>query len=325
MKFLTKFQEMIPISIVALAVFYVAYVCVIGFNDSLPADYVGYHEPRALDILGHGVVQDRSPGSFGEVEYPPLFHYFLAWGYGFMDHDLLAKTLRVLFYFGAFISAVTISYKLFGNWASAVTSILLVVSPAFFDRSFQPIPQAVDILLFPVVLYLVNKRNFLAPLLTLVPIWMHGLPAIIMYAPLMIWFILSKFDFKNWVSMGFGIMFALPVILMVLPGTLGIASSGLPNGTDSPQHEFFEKNPFQAIFYLGLVPFFVGAAMLLDLRSLLPKMGGVHHVLGASCLIGLGSCLVIIDRGLVMMIVPLAILGGFYVSQYIEKMRGILP
>lgn len=180
------------------------------------------------------------------LPYPPLFHFMLIL-------VVEPRILQALFYPLALTASTFLVWKIRGTREALYTNILLLGSTAFFDRSIQVIPQAIEIILYPLATYYFLKgRNIPFVLVSLIMIYTHGLPALLLICPFILYcFINKREQYEGGKGVFLSIFGFIPFAAFTIPYLLqGLT---LHSGIQNPQELAFLQNPaIFTLYYLGL-------------------------------------------------------------------------
>jgi hypothetical protein len=259
--------------------------------------------------------------------YPPAFHITLAVLSLLPVLDLIdiANLLQVVLFPLILVSTFYLIYNRLDIYTATVTTLLLATSPAFWDRGAQVIPQAVDLLLLPlVVLFFIERKDRLfiaASCYLLYSHWLYaGLPIISLFA-YSIFF--ERERIKVFKPM---LLVSLPLIILMgihtpamLKGEAFIPEAG---GINEPQELGVRTEPLFAIKYLGYPLFFLIFISAIHLKfkniSNLEKIT-VLWILGLTPMITFFP-----DRFIEYVAQPIAILGGITTADLV-KYRWRIP
>lgn len=182
--------------------------------------------------------------------YPPAFHITIALlsKIFFASPLTIMNLFQILLFPLILVSTFYLVYKNTNPYTALLSICFLLSSIGFMDRNMQVIPQAVDVLLFPVAIYFFmekRKKEFLITSVFL--IYNHGIYSTLLIAALLIFsFKHERNRVKEFVKIG---LYSIPLYLIMSPFFLGSFSPAA--AINSPQKELFLKNPIYGIFYLG--------------------------------------------------------------------------
>jgi hypothetical protein len=115
-----------------------------------------------------------------QMPYPPLLHWILVPGVWLGIEYELARAIQVFIYPLAVLSIMYVANRI-GYSNPSTAGLLLISSPAFYDRLVQVQPQGIDMILYPFVILSLYEKNWkLFSLLSIVLIYNHGVVAIAM-------------------------------------------------------------------------------------------------------------------------------------------------
>lgn len=182
--------------------------------------------------------------------YPPLFHLMfvpLVWlGISIQ----FATFLQIIFFPLAMSASVFFVWKRVGIAPASFTAILLLSSIAFFDRSVQVIPQAFDMIFFPLAacFFLENRRlPFLVSMFIL--IYSHGAYGFLLLGSLILYYLKWREGTKMVRDI---LLISAPLIILTLiflPSYMGYATV-----INTPQEELMRANPLYFFVYTGFLP-----------------------------------------------------------------------
>lgn len=118
------------------------------------------------------------------MPYPPLFHLLFVPFIWLGCHMEFGRFLQCLFYPLALTATTYLVYKNQGSRQALYCGLLLLSSIAFSDRSRQVIPQAIDMILFPLSVHFFLKGKLTRfTVVSLLMIYTHGLIALLLFLP----------------------------------------------------------------------------------------------------------------------------------------------
>lgn len=203
--------------------------------------------------------------------YPPLFHLILVPFVLFGIVVEFAAFLQIFFYPLALFTPVYLVWKRVSISSAAFTAILLFSSIAFFDRSMQVIPQAFDMIFFPLAAYFFLEKRRLPFLVSMsIAIYSHGAYSLILLGSLILYSLKFKVGLKMIRDV---LIIAAPLIILTLfflPSYLGSATQ-----INDPQEKIIREYPLHFFVYLGWVPsvlFFVSLGYYFLKRNGLDEM-----------------------------------------------------
>ena len=182
--------------------------------------------------------------------YPPAFHLTIA----LLSKIFFASPLTIMNQFQIILfplillSTFYLVYKKTNPYTALLSICFLLSSIGFEDRNVQVIPQAVDVLLFPIAIYFFmeeRKKEFFITSVFL--IYNHGIYSTLLVASLLVYSLKYERNRANeFVKIG---LYSTPLYLIMSPFFLGSFSPA--TAINSPQKELFLNNPFYGIAYLG--------------------------------------------------------------------------
>jgi hypothetical protein len=182
--------------------------------------------------------------------YPPLFHLMLALFVtsGFILQ--IATFLQVMFYPLALFTSVFLVWKRINASSASFVSIALFSSVAFFDRSMQVIPQAFDMILFPLAIYFfLTKRRIFFLISMSIMIYSHGAFGFLLFSSLVLYNLKYKVSKKMIIDVLVATIPILVLILVFLPSQIGLI-----NDIKNPQEKLIKENPISLFVYMGIFP-----------------------------------------------------------------------
>lgn len=251
-----------------------------------------------------GMLSDL-PMRVNKMPYPPLFHLILVPSVWLNIEIEFAAVLQAFFYPLAVASMMWLWWKK-DKMSSLVAGLLVMGSYAFFDRSIQVIPQALDMILLPLIIYysLHGNRRFI-PLSALL-IYNHGLVSLALLGGLYVWE-WRKQRIKN---VAYSLLQALPIIAISAYYFLD-AFSRFTGSYETLQELQFWTNPLFSLSYLRLLFLGIPLAIYLLIAELPHRLKDLSDLEKIS-LLTLGSMLVLVpswaDRFLQFSTIPLTIL-----------------
>jgi hypothetical protein len=186
--------------------------------------------------------------------YPPLFHWsILLLHITGLDWVTVMNVLNVLFFPLVMLSTFLLVRKYKGEYAATLSVALMLTSVSVLVIS-QPYIQAIDMFLFPVVIWalLENKRkSFL--LSAIYMSYSHGGYALCLLAGLFLYSFLYKRDrntMRLWAFLGV-LLIPLAVFLLSNTGLLHKALTQGPLGMDSGLETAMLENPHLLLWFMG--------------------------------------------------------------------------
>jgi hypothetical protein len=213
-----------------------------------------YHHTLAVGWLDRDFPMLNEKYFLSGSPYPPAFHLTIA----LLSKILFLSPLKIMNLFQTIffplilLSTFYLVYKQTDPYTALLSICLLLSSFGFLDRNMQVIPQAVDVLLFPIAIYFFmekRKKEFLITSVFL--IYNHGIYSTLLIASLLVFSLKHEVGrVKEFVKIG---LYSLPLYLIM--STFFLDSFSPATGLNSPQKELFLNNPFYGIFYLGYLLF----------------------------------------------------------------------
>ncbi len=227
-----------------------------------------YQSPIGSDTKLHAQLASKLLNleyPFGPLyPYPPAFHLTIA----FLSVLFLADPLQIMaglqvIMFGAVLSSTYfLLQKKTEPFVAGLCVLLLASSPAFWDRASQVIPQAIDLLLFPLMVYsyLQEKdRAFIA--LGTFAVYNHFAYSALPLMGLFLHSVLSRGNIKKFVPIA---LLSLPLVAFILQSYSGTMAESI--GVQSSQEKASLEQPLFAIKYLGYPIFFLLPATAIHLK-----------------------------------------------------------
>jgi hypothetical protein len=236
-----KRLKIIVILIIVLA-FTRTFITTFLFPDPL-GDWV-FHIKIARDYAaGKFAMLDPVWIAFNRMPYPPLFHLFLVPSVLLGIEKQFAFGFQLFAFPIALILTMFFVYKLRGLKQAVYVGLLLLASNAYFDRSFQANPQAFDMIFLPLSYLFFFKKSVIPFLITsLVMIYSHGIPALLLLGPLIL--------YGNIKIITILLVLSLPIVILsiyYLPGSLQVFKSDVNN-----QQAYLKQNVGAITPFLGL-------------------------------------------------------------------------
>lgn len=227
-----------------------------------------YQKPMGSDTVLHSQLASKLLNleyPYGPLyPYPPAFHFTIAvLSVLFLADPLqIISALQVIMFSSVILSTYYLLYKKSDPFASILCALLLASSPAFWDRASQAIPQAVDLLLFPLIFYFYLERKDKAFIgVSTFAVYNHFAYSALPIAGLFLHSALRGGDIKKFV---FVALLSLPLASFMAYNYAGIAAES--SGMQSSQEMAVLGEPLFAIKYLGYPLFFLLFAVGVRLR-----------------------------------------------------------
>jgi len=255
--------------------------------------------------------------------YPPAFHLTIAVLSVILFTNALSLSLflQVVMYPAIILSTFFFLYRKTDIHVSALGVILLASSPAFWDRGMQVIPQALDVLIFPLILYaFMERRENSFVIGSVYLIYNHWFYAFLLVFSVFLYSVFYERDrLKGFLKIA---VFCVPLaIVMFYHAPAMLAESG---GINEPQELGVLTEPLFAVKYLGYPLFFLIFITAIHLKF--KKTSKVER-LAIFWIVGILPMAVFFpDRFIEYAAQPLAILGGIAVFDIIksEKLKFIV-
>lgn len=231
-----------------------------GFTtwNGFPAGDITLHISYAEIYAGKGCAL-LAPFAFPNVNYgipyPPLFHLFLA---VFIVLGVLQQALvflQIFLFPIVLLVSYWVVYKLSDARIATLFLLILACSGAFFDRTEQVTPQAIDFICFPLALYFFRKSKEIPFMLSvLIPVYSHSGYGLLLLAPFAIFSLLFDYN-RNYVK--WALILSLPIIIttiIFIPNAIHYALSE-SNAQNLIFKDFFLHGHFEDAFpftYIGL-------------------------------------------------------------------------
>jgi hypothetical protein len=219
----------------------------------LPYGDWAYHIRYAeLYAQGKLAMFDKELMSSNKTTYPPFFHLFLVPSVLFHIEIPFAKLFEWLAYPTALISTVYFIYKKRGIDQALIVGLILLSSMSYFDRTFQANPQSFDMIFLPLTyLFFLDKKEIPFIITSLIMIYSHGLPSLMLLAPMI--FLFDKSSIKMIVIT---LLLASPIIFLTAEYFIPSISFHL-SAELNPQQRNIREHPLSAVRYIGLtIPIF---------------------------------------------------------------------
>lgn len=277
---------------------------------------------RVAQVWAEGGNGMFSPYVFeiNKFPYPPLFHWLLVPSVRLGCEYEFARVLQVLFYPLTLASSMWVMWKTQGKQQALLTGMLLMSSMSLFDGCFQVKPQALDMILLPLVIYcFATGKTWQFTALSTVLVYSHGLAAFILLSGMLLYSLTENPRSKKFY---FTTLLTLPILLVsiaYLPGAVNMW--GPPS--DTPQERTFWSSPllFTAT-YLGSLVAGIPIAVYNVFRwhSLDKFTKTVMYTTAGLCLMLLPWA----DRYLQYIVIPFSFLTANYVTENRHK-RLLIP
>lgn len=183
--------------------------------------------------------------------YPPLFHLIFVPFVWLGVAVEFATLLQIFFYPLALFMSVFLVWKKINIRSAAFTAVLLFSSIAFFDRSVQVIPQAFDMIFFPLAAYFFLEKKRLPFLISMfIVIYSHGAYSFLLLGSLVLFYLLKWREGSKMIRDI--LLVSIPLIVLTLfflPSYMGPTV-----GINTPQEKSMLESPAFFFEYTGWVP-----------------------------------------------------------------------
>lgn len=224
---------------------------------------------RVAQVWAYGGNGMFSPYVFeiNKFPYPPLFHWLLVPSVWIGCEYEFARVLQVLFYPLTLATSMWFMWKKSGKEQALLSGMLLLSCLSLIDGCFQVKPQALDMMLLPLITYFfLENKSWQFTALSTILVYNHGIAAFIILSGIFLYgLIQNKRDKKIWAT----ILLTLPILavsILYLPGAFSMWGAT----TDTPQEQIFWTDPLFSVKYLGslIIAVPIVAHNLLQWRSL---------------------------------------------------------
>lgn len=253
------------------------------------------------------------------LKYPPAFELLfvpLVW-LNLMNYALY---LQIIFYVLAIVLPVYFVYKIEGFKIAVIVGFLLLASGAYLDRAIQLNPETLELSLFPLAVLLYTKRHYLSGSILLLYFSYAHYIGFVFTMILIFYSILIKSKLSKYLILVF--ILSIPSMSYFIITFLNIFS-GLPVFiyTHLPQQSqnamFLQNHPIPFIFYFGmfsvaLLPFLTG--LIIGFRKRY-----CFYLIWIAIFTPL--FFVMIDRWVQYILLPLSILEGVALTNFIEIIK----
>jgi hypothetical protein len=184
--------------------------------------------------------------------YPPAFHLTVAFlsTLLFTQPVNIIESLEVILLPLVLLSTFFLVYKRAGLYVASLSLFLISTSPAFLDRASQVIPQAVDLFLFPITVYLFLEKRRLSFIATgAYLVYNHWLYAVFLLFGLLLYSHLDEKDREKrawfpWIG-----VLSIPLALVMFAHAPAMLEESA--GINEDQEAGVLEEPLFAIKYLG--------------------------------------------------------------------------
>lgn len=239
--------EVLGFVLIALAL---ALVLAISLVYTVPVGWDPYYHLEIARIWARGEVGMTSSFVMNSIgyPYPPLFHFILVLGVWLKNEFLYIRILQSFFYPLGLGLSMWLMRKHVDPKSALFCGILLMSSIAYFDRLFEAIPQALDMILYPVVMhFFLTKRKIPFIIVCTLMIYNHSVAAILLLSGLFVLTVTEKRNDSFWIG-----TLSLPILI---PSAIFLPQAWLFWGQDpinTQQELAFWRNPgFFSAWYLG--------------------------------------------------------------------------
>ncbi|MEE8402787.1 MAG: hypothetical protein V3R93_03455, partial [Candidatus Hydrothermarchaeaceae archaeon] len=248
---------------------------------------------------------------------PPAMHITLALMalLPFVSLLTVVNLLEVFLFPLILLTTFYVVYRSSDTFTAALSTLLLATSPAFWDRGVQVIPQAFDVLLFPVAacLFLKGKRLYIPICIYL--IYNHWLYAALPVGALFIFSLMYRKERLR----DFGIIAIACIPIAVVMGLNTSAMLAESSGMNDAQELAVLTEPLFAVKYLGYPLFFLIFISAVHLRYMKLQDFEIFVLLW---ILTLAPMIVFFpDRFIGYVAQPLAILGGIVLADLFKGVK----
>lgn len=263
---------------------------------------------------GHNPLTDHN--YFGNAfPYPPAFHLTLALIP--MNVELIFGLIQILLFPCIIMVTYWLARWFYGDYAGVVAVALAISGFAFWDHPGQTIPNAVDLLLLPIIFYAYfKKKNITFVLVSTYLIYNHLFyplgPVLALCAHSII---TKRGGLQNFLFIG---VLCLPLVYIYIPYAPLFLSHSAKEQTVA-QYLNFKDNPVWAICYLGY-PLFVSAFFTAQ-YFIKEKKSEIDWIMLVWILSFVPMMLKFPHRAMTYLSQPLAIIGGMLATNMIKDSR----
>jgi hypothetical protein len=221
--------------------------------------------------------------------------------------------LEIFLFPAILVATFYLVYKYSDVLTASLSTLILATSPAFWDRGAQVIPQAFDVLLFPVAAYLfLSGRRLYIPICIFL-IYNHWLYAVLPVGALFVFSLMYRKERLR----DFGVIAIactpLAAVMILNAGAMLAESSGM----NEAQELAALTEPLFAIKYLGYPLFFLIFISALYLRYM--KLQDFERLVLLWILTLLPMVVFFPDRFIEYVAQPLAIIGGLVLADLLKN------
>ena len=247
---------------------------------------------------------------------PPAMHLTVALVAMVPFVSLLAAAnfFEIILFPMALITTFYLVYKKTDVFTASLSVLILAASPAFWDRGAQVIPQAFDVLLFPIAVYLfLSGRRLYIPICIYL-VYNHWGYAILPISSLFIFSLIYK---KERIK-DFGIiaLASIPIAAVMMLHVSAMLAEAAPIANE-PQKLAVLTEPFFAFKYLGYPLFFLIFVSAARLRYM--KLQDFERLVLLWVLSLLPMVIFFPDRFIEYVAQPLAIIGGIVLADLLKN------
>lgn len=307
------------VPILALAYLVMFYVATNAYGGPWTSDYAFHLDVVQRWLLGENPL--LSPSTVNDFPYSPLFHTTIAFVskligiapeaiFSFLQVSFLSTTIITLYWY-------VCRYK--GDGVATNTVLLSLAGFALWDRPSQPIPNALGMILLPLMFHgYLQRRTRLFTLTSLALVYNHLFYGLFPIAGLYLYTLYKRENTKPflWVAIGL-----LPLAAIMLPYWREILVFPSRNEYNVAQYIHFKENPFWGAAYLGY------PLLIAGLYGVYKATQGLRSRFDTMALLWIASYIPLLikfpHRALTFLAPPLAILGATALPQT-RWVRGIL-
>jgi len=246
---------------------------------------------------------------------PPAMHLTVALVAMLPFVSLVAAVnfFEIIIFSAALITTFYLVYKKTDVFTASLSVMILAESPAFWDRGAQVIPQAFDVMLFPIAVYLFLEGRRLYIPICIYLVYNHWAYAILPIGSLFVFSLIYKKEKLK--DFGIIALASIPLAaVMLLNASAMFAESSRMNEV---QELAVLNEPFFVVKYLGYLLFFLVFMSAARFRYI--KLHEFEKLVLLWILALLPMSILFPDRFIGYVAQPLAVIGGIVLADLIKN------
>lgn len=257
---------------------------------------------------------------FNPFPYPPAFHVTIA----VLSKVLFTSPVTIFNFLQIFLFSLILTSTLYlvckvkNFYVGILTVCLLISGIAFWDRSSQAIPNGIDALIFPMIIYFfIRDRKRIFIILSTFLVYNH-----LFYGMMLLFSLVGysiKYNRERLRDFGIVGLLCLPLFLLYVPYLGGFIEFGTGGETSVAQYKEAVGHPLYNMAYLGYFLSIISFFSILHFST--KKLSDFERMLLFWVIALVPLYVIFPHRGLPYLAHPLSIMGAITLDDYTKNKR----